>query len=245
MANNEQKALFCDHFRQDKPTMFGSWLVRSMSKRIFEFAKIQQGCSVLEIGPGRGVFADICISNGIEYWAIEANDKMAQALEKRGVNVLRNLVPPVPTIERTFDVVVMINVIEHMDTMTAALQVATQAYKLLNPQGRFVIYSPDYINWKHHFFLNDFSHNYVTTWKRLQSLLTSAGFEETDAKYQSGHFQGATSLLLSVIASRLPFGWLTTMFPKNKLLFRFYKLQTTFLRRVLIAGIKKPHHNSA
>ena len=240
MAENTERKTFYDHFAQDKPTKLGTWLVISLSKRIFEFAQLKEGCSVLEIGPGRGVFADICLSKDIDYWAIEPNERMAQALEKRGVNVLRNVVPPIPVLEQSFDVVVMTNVMEHMDTITAALRLSRDIFQLLNPGGRFVICSPDYVNWRHHFFQEDFSHNYVTTWRRLQGLLISAGFESIDGGYQSGPFRGTMCFVISALAALLPFGCLDAVFLKNKLLHKLYKLQITFLRKVLIAGIKRP-----
>ncbi len=234
-----EKTTFYDHYSQDKPTRFGRWLVVGVSERIFEFAGIRQGSRVLEIGPGRGVFADICLNNSVDYRAIEPNEEMANALEKRGINVARDIIPPIPQMQGTFDVVVMNSVMEHMDTMTAALDVAKGVYELLNPGGKFVIYVPDYANWKHHFFIGDFSHNYITTWRRLEGLLISAGFEDIEGRYQSLIFTGALCYLISGLASWLPFGRLDAMFPKSKLLHKLYKLQIAFLRRVLVSGVKQ------
>ena len=233
-----EKTKFYDHYSKDRPTRFGRWLVAGVSERIFEFARIGQGCRLLEIGPGRGAFADICLSKGVDYYAIEPNEEMADALQERGINVVRSIIPPIPAMERTFDVVVMNSVMEHMDTMTAALEVSKGVLELLNPGGRFVIYVPDYANWRHHFFIGDFSHNYITTWRRLEGLLISAGFEDIKGRYQSIIFTGALGYLISALASWLPFGWFDAMFPKSRLLHKLYKLQITFLRRVLILGEK-------
>ena len=238
MAEEGQKNTFYDHYSRDKATKFGNRLASCVSKRIFEFAQIRPPCSVLEIGPGRGVFADICLGRDIDYWGIEPNEKMAEDLEKRGANVIRAIVPPLPEMDRSFDVVVMSHVMEHMDTMTAALSLSRGVYQLLNPGGRFVICVPDYVNWKHHFFQGDFSHNYVTTWRRIQGLLISAGFENVEGGYQSGPFKGAMCFLISASAAWLPFGYFSTMFPKSRWLYKLYKLQIYFLRRVLILGEK-------
>ena len=238
MNMDTEKTTFYDHYSKDKHTRFGGWLAAGVTKNIFDFAQISQECSVLEIGPGRGAFADICLNKGIDYWAIEPNEQMADNLQKRGINVKRNVVPPVPEMGRTFDVVVMNSVLEHMDTMMSALALAKDVYKLLNPGGRFVIYVPDYANWRHHFFIGDFSHNYITTWRRLEGLLISAGFEKINGRYQCTIFSGALGYIISTLASWLPFGWLDAMFPKSKLLHKLYKLQITFLRRVLILGQK-------
>ncbi len=234
-----KKKTFYDHYSRNKPTRIGGRLVDRTCQQIFDFAQIKQGASVLEIGPGRGAFADLCRSRGVEYWAIEPNDKMADALEERGVKVIRSIVPPIPDLGRSFDMVLMNNVLEHMDTMTTALTLAEQIYKLLNPGGRFVIYSPDYINFGHLFFLTDFSHNYVTTWQRVEGLLISAGFEKIEARYQNAIFKGIPCILVAGLAAWLPFGRLNASFPKSKLLIKLYRLQMLFLRRILMFGEKQ------
>ena len=236
---NKESDAFFDHFsREDKPTGMGMWLVRALARRIFNYMQAGPGSSVLEIGPGRGAFANICIDNGIDYQAIEPNIKMADALEKQGVKVMRNIVPPFPDTDQSFDIVVMINVMEHMDTMTAALNLTSDIYKRLNPGGKFVIYSPDCLNWRHHFYNGDFSHNYITTFKRLQTLLINAGFKQTKGTYINAMFKGFVCFLSSTLVTWLPFGCLSAMFPKNNLLSKCYDMQITFLRRVLIAGQK-------
>jgi len=236
--NKPNSASFFDHFAKRESTKIGNYLVKTTAKQIFEFTKTNENSKLLEIGAGHGIFANICLQNKVEYTAIEPNETMALNLEKKGVKVLRVLVPPVSQFSEQFDAIVMINVMEHMNSMKDALEVAQSAYKLLKPRGRFVIYVPDYISWKHHFFLSDFSHNYITTWCRMEGLLISAGFEKIEGKYQSGPFKGFFCLLSSSVARWLPFGFLSSTFPRSKLLKKLYKIQTPFLRRVLIAGQK-------
>lgn len=238
MTKTTEGNKFYAHYCQNNSTKFGKWLKTCLASQVFKFAQIEEKASVLEIGPGRGEFSDICLRRGIDYWAIEPNQKMADSLEQKGIKVLRNIVPPMPETGRSFDIVVMSHVMEHMDTMTTALQLTGAIYELLNQGGRFVICAPDYINWRNHFFHSDFSHNYITTLKRLHGLLISAGFKDIKWDYQSGPIKGRMSFVISAIASRLPFGCLEMIFPKNKLLHKLYKLQTTFLRGVLILGEK-------
>ncbi|MCH7557351.1 MAG: class I SAM-dependent methyltransferase [Planctomycetes bacterium] len=240
MANqNNEPDTFFDHFsREDKPTKMGMWLVKALSRRIFRYAEIASGTNILEIGPGRGVFADICLEKGIEYCAVEPNQQMAASLEKRGANVIRAMVPPLPEIDRTFDTVVMINVMEHMNSMQDALQISRQIREVLKPKGKFVICSPDYLNWRHNFFNCDFSHNYVTTRRRLKQLLVNAGFENIKSCYLSGPLTGFVCFLVTALVSHLPFGLLNGLFPGNKVFYKLYKIQLTFLRKVLILGEK-------
>jgi len=240
MANqNNESGTFFDHFsREDKPTKMGMRLVKALSRRIFRYAEIASGTNILEIGPGRGVFADICLEKGIEYCAVEPNQQMAASLEKRGANVIHAVVPPLPEIDKSFDNVVMINVMEHMNSMQDALQITRQIREVLKPRGKFVICSPDYLNWRHNFFNCDFSHNYVTTRRRLKQLLVNAGFENIKSCYLSGPLTGFVCFLVTALVSRLPFGLLNAMFADSKLCYKLYKMQLTFLRKVLILGEK-------
>ncbi|MHC4596538.1 MAG: class I SAM-dependent methyltransferase [Planctomycetota bacterium] len=229
---------FYDHFHQDSPTGIGNWITEAFSKRIFKYVKIEPHHRVLEIGPGRGVFADICLEKGIEYVAVEPNQQMAASLEKRGAVVICAMVPPLPAVDKEFDVVVMINVMEHMNSMQDALQIALQIRTVLKPKGKVVICSPDYLNLRHNFFNCDFSHNYVTTRRRLKQLLVSAGFNNIKSCYLSGPLTGFVCFLVTAVVSRLPFGLLNAFFPDNKIVYKLYKMQLAFSRKVLILAEK-------
>ncbi len=229
---------FYDHFHQDSPTGIGSQITVAFSKKIFKYVKIEPHQSVLEIGPGRGVFADICLEKSIEYFAVEPNQQMAVSLEERGANVVRAMVPPLPDLDKEFDVVVMINVMEHMNSMQDALQLTGQIRDVLKPKGKLVICSPDYLNLRHNFFNCDFSHNYITTRRRLRQLLLSAGFENIKSCYLSGPLTGFVCFIVSALVSRMPFGLFNAWFPDNKVFYKLYKIQLTFSRKVLILARK-------
>jgi len=234
MANEH----FYNHFQQDSATGVGNWISKAFCKKIFDYVKIEKGHSVLEIGPGRGVFADICLEKGAEYHAVEPNEQMAASLEKRQAKVICAMVPPLPELNKEFDIAVMINVMEHMNSMSDALQISLQIREILKPKGKLVICSPDYLNLRHNFFNCDFSHNYVTTRRRLRQLLVSAGFDNIKSRHLSGPLRGFLCFLVSALAARLPFGLLNSWFPNNRFFRRLYKMQLTFSRKVLILGEK-------
>ncbi|MHC4489650.1 MAG: class I SAM-dependent methyltransferase, partial [Planctomycetota bacterium] len=178
------------------------------------------------------------LEKGIEYVAVEPNQQMAASLEKRGAVVICAMVPPLPAVDKEFDVVVMINVMEHMNSMQDALQIALQIRTVLKPKGKVVICSPDYLNLRHNFFNCDFSHNYVTTRRRLKQLLVSAGFNNIKSCYLSGPLTGFVCFLVTAVVSRLPFGLLNAFFPDNKIVYKLYKMQLAFSRKVLILAEK-------
>jgi len=227
---------FYDHFHQDQPTGPGAWVASRFCRAILDFMGLKAGDRVLEIGPGRGAFADLCLERSIEYTAIEPNAHLAEPLEKRGAEVVRALVPPLPEMDKKFHCVVMINVLEHMSGVKEALAIAEQVRACLEPNGRFVVCSPDYLNLRWHFYNCDFSHGYVTTQRRLAQLLISAGYGASTSAYLSGPVSGLPGLLLSAVAGRLPFGTLHAWFPGSRLCKKLYKIQLTFSRKVLIAG---------
>jgi SAM-dependent methyltransferase len=227
---------FYDHYHQDKPTKAGARMSVAMCRRVFDFAGVAHGKRVLEIGPGRGPFAELCLTSGVEYVAIEANQAMADSLRSKGAKVVEARVPPLPHLEGKFDFVVMINVMEHMNDMREALQLAGQIREVLNPVGKLVVCSPDYLNLRAHFFNGDFSHNYVTTQRRLAELFISAGYDDTCSCYLAGPFSGSLAILLAACVIRLPFGAFHAWSPTNRLFARLYKIQLSLSRKVLIVG---------
>jgi SAM-dependent methyltransferase len=230
---------FFDHLRKaEQPTGLGLRFVRRAAERILAFAEVPPGGRVLEIGPGRGELAELCLARKMEYHAIEPNAGLAESLRQRGAKVVCARVPPLPALDRRFDLVVMVNVMEHMNGLEQALDIACQIRRVLNPGGKFLLHAPDYLSWRGHFFNCDFSHNYVTTRRRLDQLLVNAGYDGLRSRYMSGPFQGAAAVILSAFASRLPFGALEALFPDCPICSRLYKLQLTFSRRILILGQK-------
>ena len=225
---------FYAHFQRDRPTGLGVRLTAALSRRVFESAGIKAGDRVLEIGPGRGAFAELCLERRTEFTAIEPNPELAASLERRGVAVFRAKVPPLPALPTKYDVTVMIHVLEHMDGLTEALQVTQQIRDHLEPGGRLVVCSPDYLNMRHYFFDCDFSHNYVTTRRRLAQLLLSAGYEDVRSRYLSGPWLGPWSLLPAAVAAHLPFGLAHAWCPQSRLCLKLYKLQLTFCRQVMM-----------
>ena len=123
---DEQKTTeaFFDHLRKaEQPTGLGLRFVRRASERILAFADVAPGSSVLEIGPGRGEFAELCLGQKMEYHAIEPNAGLAESLRQKGANVICARVPPLPALDRKFDLVAMVNVMEHMNGLEQALDI--------------------------------------------------------------------------------------------------------------------------
>lgn len=236
---------FYDHFNQKErmPTNIGMKLVRIANKRIFNTLKVlvkQKEISVLEIGPGRGVFADVCGKEGVEYVAIEVNRTLADNLEKQGFKVLKAKVPPISVKSNAFDIVYMNQVFEHMNNVEMAQELIEESYRVLKKGGILCIISPDYLIWKDEFFNIDYTHNNITTARRLTEIYYDIDLEIEYVNYISGPFLGDLMTFLLSFFGRL--------FIRPKLIYpltlgliseeRIYKVRSTLMRSVIIMGRK-------
>lgn len=236
---------FYDHFNQKErmPTNIGMKLVRIANKRIFNILKglvKQKEISVLEIGPGRGVFADVCGKEGVEYVAIEVNRTLADNLEKQGFKVLKAKVPPISVKSNAFDIVYMNQVFEHMNNVEMAQELIEESYRVLKKGGILCIISPDYLIWKDEFFNIDYTHNNITTARRLTEIYYDIHLEIEYVNYISGPFLGDLMTFLLSFFGRL--------FIRPKLIYpltlgliseeRIYKVRSTLMRSVIIMGRK-------
>jgi ubiquinone/menaquinone biosynthesis C-methylase UbiE len=242
---DDETVSFYDHFTQGEkmPTKIGMSLVRIKNKRIFNILynlRNQKKINILEIGPGRGVFAETCVKDDIEYTAIEINSTLANNLSKRGFNVINSKAPPIPIKANKFDIVYMNQVFEHMDNIEMAQNMIEESYRLLKKGGILCIISPDYLMWKEEFFNGDYTHNYVTTTKRLKDIYYDNGFRVVHMSYTAGPFFGDVVTYFLGIFNRLlikpylihliSFGLLS----EN----RVYKIRTTLFRSFIIVGVK-------
>jgi len=231
MSNN-----FYNHFIQKKPTGLGWWLNYCTAKTLFKPLGLKKGMTCLEIGAGKGEFADICIKNGIKYTAIEPNNQMADELEKKGIKVYRLMVPPIPLNEK-YDCVIMINVLEHFDSMQMALKVIEDCHKILKAGGKLLIAGPDYWNYQKFFFDFDYSHNYDCSYNRVSQILYDTAFKKITGFHFCVFLKGFLCFLVSGLNKHLPFIYLNNcLFPNRKILMRLSEGQSAFLRSFAVIG---------
>jgi SAM-dependent methyltransferase len=131
---------------------------------------------LLEIGPGAGTLVDPITAMGWRYRAIEASPTLAAQLRQRGVDVTEAWVPPFPVPDGSCDVLYADQVLEHMSGIDAARAFATEAFRVLRPGGTVFIVVPDYLKERTFFWDVDYTHNFVTTERRVRQLLGDHGF---------------------------------------------------------------------
>lgn len=131
---------------------------------------------MVEIGPGHGTLAEQAVEAGWRYVAIEASPILAGLLREKGLEVIESWTPPIPRPDDAADVVYADQVLEHMAGIDAARQFAAEALRVLRPGGVFFVVVPDYLKERTFFWDVDYTHNFVTTERRVRQLLHDTGF---------------------------------------------------------------------
>jgi SAM-dependent methyltransferase len=131
----------------------------------------------LEVGPGQGAISELAREAGYRYRAVEPSPALAEALRARGFDVEQAFTPPLPVADLSQDVVYADQVLEHMSGIDAARVWVTEALRALRPGGLLFVVVPDYLKEKGFFWDIDYTHNFITTDRRVRQLLYDAGFD--------------------------------------------------------------------
>ena len=82
-----------------------------------------------------------------------------------------------PMADASADVVYADQVLEHMRGIDDARQFTAEALRSLKPGGIFFVVVPDYLKERQFFWDVDYTHNFVTTERRMRQLFNDGGFE--------------------------------------------------------------------
>jgi SAM-dependent methyltransferase len=187
--------------RQKELTSFGrarrGRTERSRLGLLMRFARPGQ---MLEIGPGHGTLALGAIEAGWRYRAIEASAILIDELRQKGLEVTEGWAPPIPAPDASADVVYADQVLEHMSGIDAAREFVAEARRVLRPGGTFFVVVPDYLKERTFFWDVDYTHNFVTTERRVTQLLYDGGFDLRAVVRSIGAATGVKRDLLAAAA---------------------------------------------
>jgi SAM-dependent methyltransferase len=155
---------------------------------------------MLEIGPGHGSLALSAVEAGWTYTAVEPSPLLAQVLRGHGLEVVEALVPPFPVDDAAWDVVYADQVLEHMSGIDAARAFTAESLRALKPGGVLFVVVPDYLKERTFFWDVDYTHNFVTTERRVRQLLYDGGFAIERVVRSIGAATGFTRDLLAASA---------------------------------------------
>ena len=108
---------------------------------------------------------------------VEASRVLADQLRSEGLDIIDAWTPPIPAGDGTADVVYADQVLEHMSGIDAARHFTAEAHRALRPGGVFFVVVPDYLKERTFFWDVDYTHNFVTTERRVTQLFNDSGFD--------------------------------------------------------------------
>ena len=163
--------------------------------------RLPAGASVLELGVGKGWFAQVCREHGHSYQGVEANEDQCRELEAQGLTMTCGRVPPVP-VDGKFGLVYSAHLIEHLGGGELVHELLADCARLLAPGGIVALLFPDAMAMGSHFWNCDYTHVWPTTERRVAQALADAGFAVAAAHRLNGHYTGAMQLAARIGSRR-------------------------------------------
>lgn len=114
------------------------------ARQIFMVKHLKPGMVVLNVGVGSGALERMAKEKGVDIYAIDPSERTIERLRKvlhLGVKAQAGYVQSMPFKDNQFDVVVMSEVLEHLDNgiLIAALQ---EVFRVLKPEGFLLASTP-------------------------------------------------------------------------------------------------------
>jgi 2-polyprenyl-3-methyl-5-hydroxy-6-metoxy-1,4-benzoquinol methylase len=119
-----------------------AWLQATFFGDICHLIKARApGKKLLEVGSGTGDFLEFAMSKGIDVFGIEPSEDAVDIAGERGIETFKGTLEAyVAKGGKTFDAVVMVNVLEHVPDPAAFV---SHVHSLLNPGGLIIIRVPN------------------------------------------------------------------------------------------------------
>jgi ubiquinone/menaquinone biosynthesis C-methylase UbiE len=123
------------------------------ARKVFDNNK---GLRVLDIGSGIGKFISVSNQNGYDCIGLEPSQKACELVkdilkeeECKGMSLVCGIAESIPFPDDTFDVVISITVLEHVNDMREAL---SEGIRVLKEQGLFYLLVPNFLSfWEGHY----------------------------------------------------------------------------------------------
>jgi SAM-dependent methyltransferase len=228
---------FYDYYGELPATAAGQAWVRAQAAHILTAlaGAAPQARSLFEIGPGRGIFADLCAARGLRYVALDINHRLLAATRERGHDGIRAVAPTLPVADGRFDIAFAAHVIEHSPDYRVALQLLEEMRRVVRPGGLVALVAPDYLALREDFWNCDYSHSFVTTRRRLRQIMRDSQLRVIDEQSLYGPLTGPAGIAGGALLGSRALGAVARAIP-GRAGERLYKLRLTFARALLMIG---------
>lgn len=235
---------FYKSFSDTTATPIGKWIVNTKYNSLIKSISKQidlEGATVLEIGPGTGEFSDKLRELGVDVHMIEPNSYLKEILGKKGYTKIENYsVPPLTAENNTYDLIVMINVFEHLHNHENAVHMMKELKRTLKDDGILAVNTPEVLFFGLYFWEADYTHNYVTTRNRFEQMFIDFEMKVEVKRLYSGPIHGWWTPLISYFMRSLFFIDLISSFKIRK---KINKLRFSLLTNVFFIARKQKNSN--
>ena len=194
--------------RSDNPDKLSQGRISLFNNHIKSISHFRYYNRILDVGSGEGYFLNLCSLNGWGVWGVEIVPELVEFTKKEyGIAVFSGTLEDAKYPDNYFDVVVFLNVLEHLLNPYSAL---SEAYRILRPGGGILLRFPNatfhipcrwgftkiYSFWKGiRRFNQSVIHLFAFNHSTIQSYLTKVGFcnlkfENTSVACSSAIAQG-------------------------------------------------------
>jgi SAM-dependent methyltransferase len=228
-----------------RPTPTGWRLMRQLNAHHLDrLTELGAKGRFAEIGPGVGPFALLCAERNLSYVAIEANERLGDAIRAMGHEVIAALIPPIPLPDASVAVLHASHVVEHCATYREALTFLAEAARVVEPGGLVSIAVPDFDHLGNEFYRTHYSHALPMNLRRLTQLMEDSGLHVEHAEFLSGPFVAPLRWFTQSVAWAAPV-WLLRALSLGRLsAAQCYSAKMTFMRAVWVVG-RRPARKAA
>lgn len=232
-------------YNLDKISSLGEKRKKALIRYVFDgfLTDIPKTSSILEIGPGRGEFAEEAILRGYQYYGIEPSQSLSEELIRKKYCVINKSVPPIDFPDNFFDVVYSFDVIEHFQGYSDALRFVEESMRVLKEGGVVCVIAPNYSTLGSLFFEYEYQHSFVTTIGRIKRMFSDVGLLVTCQhdfliKPSRGLFYFIDRMLVFTLLPVIRHPFVTTIFRISKQEKILFKIRKNLFDHILVIGRK-------
>jgi len=237
---------FYDNYVSRRITGVGYSLKKKLNVKFYEKSLVdfnKKGLKILEVGVGRGLFAEKCILEGNDYTGIEPNLNMYNELISKKLNIIQTSCPPIPFDDNTFDFVFCGYLLDSLPDPLTAYNMIEECKRVLKPGGRISVACHDFMKLGKEFFNIGYMNNFVTTKRRIMQIFFDAGIVYNRSYFFTGVFFNFLRHLINIFWFFYRYEVYMTIGKlireKRSVDRRTFKIRASFAPGIMVIGNKK------